>query len=100
MSGDFPSNISRLSDSWKNSSRNICELAESRIEDHLSKIDALEDKSQATNLTLSGLAEDVGVELALKQQECLYSISLYLKNRPDLEVRTGKNGGIHRPIPA
>lgn len=76
--------------------RNICELAESRINEHFRQVDLLEDKSQVQNIRIAALAQEVAASLKVKQQECVYSICLYLRNRPDLELRTGKNGGICR----
>jgi len=75
---------------------NICQLAEQRIEEYLKIIDAVEDKTQIDTFTIPKLAEDIGTELDIKQTECLYAIALYLRNRPELEVRTGKGGGLHR----
>ncbi len=75
---------------------NICQLAEQRIEEYLLKIDALEDRTQIDTFTIPKLAEDIGTELDIKQSECLQAITLYLRNRPELEVRTGKGGGLHR----
>lgn len=76
--------------------RGICELSETRIDDHFRKVDALEDKSKVENLKIASLAEEIAATLGVKQQECVYTISLYLRNRPDLELRAGTNGGICR----
>lgn len=75
---------------------NICTLAENHIAEYFTKMDTVEDRSQLDSLRIAGLAENIGNELGIKQQECLFSISLYLKNRPELEIRPGKNGGICR----
>jgi hypothetical protein len=75
---------------------NIVTLAESNIAKYFTKVDESEDRSQLDTLSIAALAEHIGTELGIKQQECLYSICLYLKNRPELEIRAGKNGGICR----
>ncbi len=74
----------------------ICQLAEQRIEDYLLKADALEDGSQIETFTIPRLAEEIGAKLNIKQPECLQVITLYLRSRPELEVRAGKGGGLHR----
>lgn len=76
--------------------KNICVLAETKIDDHLKKVDFTEEKTDSDTLTLAGLAEQIAMTVGCKEAECLHSISLYLKNRPELEIRSGKNGGIHR----
>lgn len=75
---------------------NICQLAEQRIEEYFQKIDLLEDKTQIDTFTITQLSEDIGNELGIKQPECLQAITLYLRARPELEVRAGKGGGLHR----
>jgi hypothetical protein len=74
---------------------NICVLAESKIDSHLNVV-VSDQKEDTDTLTLPSLAEEIAKTLGLREAECLYSISIYLKQRPELEIRMGKNGGIHR----
>lgn len=76
--------------------KNICLLAETKIEDYFKRTDTVTNKEDSNNLTLAALAEQIASEVGYKEAECLHSISIYLKNRPELEIRSGKNGGIHR----
>jgi len=75
---------------------NICRLAEQRIAEYFAKIDALEDKSQIETFSIVTLADHLSAQLEIKQPECLQAITLYLRYRPELEIRTGKGGGLHR----
>lgn len=77
--------------------KRICQIVELRIDEHFKKIDENNNKSNNENvLRITELADSIASELEIKSPESLYSIHLYLSQRPDLEVRSGKNGGICR----
>lgn len=76
--------------------KNICVLAETRIDEYFKKVDLNDESISSENLTVAALAEDISTKVGCKEAECVQSISIYLKARPELEVRSGKNGGIHR----
>lgn len=74
----------------------ICTLAEARIDEHLARYDATKDKANAPILTISALSDELSGKTKISQPECMYVVYLYLRARPELEVRTGKTGGIWR----
>jgi len=74
----------------------ICQLAEQHIEEYFKKLDVAEDKTQIDSFRISSLAEEIGNLLDIKQPECLQVITIYLRFRPELEIRAGKGGGLHR----
>lgn len=75
----------------------ICFLAETKIDEHFKHVDNLPDKSQAANLHVADVADYISAQIkSIRQQECVSSLYLYIKNRDDLEVRPGKHGGICR----
>jgi len=71
--------------------QNICHLAEERINRYLVE---LKGKPYIETLTVTALSDDIARELQLKQNECMFSVYLYMRSRPELEIRAGKNGGI------
>lgn len=79
-----------------NNFKQICELAERNIAEHFNRFDLLEDKSKAEILKVPAMSLDIARALHMEQTEVTMSVNLYLRNRSDLMVRSGKYSGIYR----
>jgi hypothetical protein len=70
---------------------NICQLAEDQIEAHFNQVDETTNHNPDNDaLRVIGLSHDIANQLQLKDAEVLYAIQLYLRNRPDLELKSNK----------
>ncbi len=70
----------------------ICQEVEAKLQGHFEKVDA--NKENKDTLYAAGLADEVSKNAGIKAAECLNLIYVYLRARPELEIRRG--GGIYR----
>lgn len=73
--------------------QNIFQQAEIKINQYLAKIAASEQNTDI--LTPASLSDAIARELGIKPADCLHSVLLYIKHRPELEVRNGRMPGIY-----